>query len=113
MSLVEDLLANSARDTDLLKKNDARGDDFSKPRTVDFLFLTANRELADLVRDFVEDNQYGDAKVELVGEEFRILVQVFMPTTQQVLCSVSGLMACLAELYGVHYDGWGCVLQAD
>lgn len=59
----------------------------------------------------MNDNQYGDASVETVDDQFRILVQIFMPTTQQLLCSVSGFMACIAELYDLEYDGWGCVLQ--
>jgi hypothetical protein len=26
---------------------------------------------------------------------------------------VSGFFACLAQLFGVEYDGWGCVAQAQ
>lgn len=106
--LVDSLLQNARLDTDLLLKNDARGDDFSKVRTVDFLLTTPEAAKAQLVSDFMIDNQYGNASVEEVDSRYRIVVQVDMPTTQNVLCSVSGLMVCIAALFGVKYDGWGC-----
>jgi hypothetical protein len=111
MSVVDALLKNAAADTDLLRKNDARGDDFAKPRTVDFVFVSNDPDQAAIVRDFINDNQYGDASLQSVGEHSRILVRVMMPTTQHVLCSVSGLVTCIAQLFDVEYDGWGCELQ--
>jgi hypothetical protein len=110
-ALVDKLLDNARQDTDLLTKNDALGDDFSVPRPVDFLLVAMDGKKADLVASFVNDNRYGDARVEPIGGQFRILIVVEMPTTQNVLCSVSGLMACIAGLFGVEYDGWGCVIQ--
>ena len=73
--------------------------------------IAAEEAKAGLVRDFINGNRYGDATSEEVAGEFRVLVRIHMPTTQHVLCSVSGLMACVAYLFGVRYDGWGCVLQ--
>jgi hypothetical protein len=111
MSLVETLLDVAHQDTQLLVKNDALGDDFALPRAVDFLLVAKDRTKAELVASFVNDNRYGVARVDQVGDQFRILTVVNMPTTQDVLCSVSGLMACLGALFNVHYDGWGCVIQ--
>jgi hypothetical protein len=111
MSVVDALLKNAAEDTDLLRKNDARGDDFAKPRVVDFIFVSHDSDRAAVVRDFINDNQYGDASLESGGDHFRVLVRVMMPTTQHVLCSVSALMTCIAQLFDVEYDGWGCELQ--
>lgn len=111
MSVLEKLLETARADTDLLLQNDAKGDDFSRTRIVDFLLVSDDADRANMVRDFVNDNRYGDATVETVDGRHRVLVQIHMPTTQHVLCSVSGLMACLAALYGLEYDGWGCVLQ--
>lgn len=110
-SVVDTLLETARADTELLQKNDGLGDDFSVPRQVDFLLLAKDRARAELVASFIEDNRYGVARVEQAGDEFRILVFVTMPTTQNVLCSVSGLMACVAALFEVNYDGWGCVIQ--
>ncbi len=111
MSVVDKLLETAQLDTDLLVRNDAKGDTFSRPRVVDFLLVADDPDRAQLVRDFITDNQYGDASVETVDGQHRILVKIEMPTTQHVLCSVSGLMACLAALYDLEYDGWGCVIQ--
>jgi hypothetical protein len=111
MAVTDRLLDNARRDADLLAKNRARGDDSTKPRTVDFLLIAEDAAKASLIRDFIIDCRFGDATLETVEGQFRILVRVHMPTTQPVLGSVSGLMECLAALFGVHYDGWGSVLQ--
>jgi hypothetical protein len=111
MALTDKLLRNAYEDTELLKKNDALGDDFSIARDVDFVIKTPDRRKAEVIRSFAEDNQYGVARVEEADREFRILVVVHMPIQQHVLCSVSALMVCMAALFGAEYDGWGCVIQ--
>lgn len=111
MHLVDQLLDNSRSDTDLLLKNDALGDDFAITRDVDFLLIAPDEAKANLVRDFVNDNQYGAATVQTNGDGFGILVVVHMAPQQHVLSSVSALMACISNLFNIEYDGWGCVLQ--
>ena len=111
MSITQTLLDTAHADTELLVKNDSLGDDFTVPRDVDFLFRTDSEETADTVCSFVNDCRYGVARVERSDGEFRVLVVVHMPTTQNVACSVSGLMACIGQLFGVAYDGWGCSLK--
>jgi regulator of ribonuclease activity B len=111
MPLVDTLLETARQDTDLLIKNDGLGDNVSVPRPVDFLLVAREVKKAELVASFINDNRYGIAKVEQSGEEFRVLVVVEMPTTQNVLCAVSALMACIAELFSIEYDGWGCAIQ--
>jgi hypothetical protein len=111
MSLVETLLETARADTDLLVKNDRLGDDFAVPRDVDFILRTPDREKAETVASFVDDNRYGTPHVEAADGGYRVRVVVRMPTTQPVLCSVSALMACLASLFDLEYDGWGCVIQ--
>jgi hypothetical protein len=113
VAIVDLLLETAREDTDLLLKNDARGDHFSRPRDVDFLLRAPSKEKAELVASFVEDNRYGIPKVQEDEGEFSVLVTVHMPTEQHVLCSISGLMACISTLFGLEYDGWGCVLQTD
>ena len=111
MSTIQNLMHNAMADVDLLSKNDARGDVFVMPRVVDFLLIAPDRAKAELVCGFVNDFAFGAASVESESGDHRVLVQIEMPTTQHVLHSVSGFMQCLADLYGLHYDGWGCVLQ--
>ena len=96
-----------------MRSNDRKGDRFSTARPVDFLLLARDREKAKLVASFIDDCRYGQVHVEQAGSEFRVRVVIEMPATQNVLCAVSGLMACVAELFDVVYDGWGCVLQTN
>ncbi|GAB2180867.1 hypothetical protein DLREEDagrD3_10900 [Denitratisoma sp. agr-D3] len=111
MPIIDTLLTAAYEDTQLLIKNDALGDDFSVPRDVDFVLRTKEKEKAETISLFVQDNQYGVPRIEEVEGDFRIVVTIHMPITQQVLCSVSGLMGCLSEIFGAEYDGWGCVIQ--
>jgi hypothetical protein len=113
MTLVDTLLTTAFQDTRLLVKNDELGDNFSVPRNVDFVLLSSDSARAETVCSFINDNRYGSAIVEPTGSESRIVVTVNMPTTQGLLCSVSALMACLAELFSVEYDGWGTVIQRE
>lgn len=111
MPTIDSLLSTAFQDTELLKQLDKDGDDFSIARDVDFVLKAAEQEKTELVASFVTDNQYGVASVEEADEGYRLIVTVHMPITQHVLCSVSALMVCLAQLFSVEYDGWGCVVQ--
>jgi hypothetical protein len=118
MTLVEKLLENSESDRDLLQKNVAAGDVPSIPRDAEFVLYAKDKERAELVCSFIHDNSYGRAIYQHVAEnqagaQHRIIVAVFMPTTEHALCAVSGLMVCLAKLYDLDYDGWGCSLQEE
>jgi len=113
MSLVDTLLTTAYEDTQLLIKNDGLGDIFSTPRDVDFILNCPSREKAETVSSFVSDNQYGVPTIEGDDSSLRLCITVFMPITQQVLCSVSGFMACLAKLFSLEYDGWGSQIQPD
>jgi hypothetical protein len=111
-SIFDVLLERAKADTDLLLKNDALGDSLAVPRAVDFLFRAPTAEKAEIVSGFINDNRYGVATATSLGEEHTVAVIVHMPITQHVLCSVSGLMACIAKIFGVDYDGWGSEIQA-
>ena len=113
MSTIQHLMDNAMADVDLLTKNDARGDVFACPRVVDFYLYAPDQEKADLVAGFVNDFGFGAATVDSQTCNHRILIQIEMPTTQHVLQSVSGFMQCLADIYELEYDGWGCVLQME
>ena len=112
-NVVEALLSSAYQDSLLLVGNDEKGDVFSVPRDVDFLLYAKDKSKAELVRDFINDNCYGEATYSETDGNHRISVVIHMPTTQNVLNSVSGLMTCIAVLYDLEYDGWGCVLQTN
>jgi hypothetical protein len=111
MKTIEKLIENAMADVELLAKNNLHGDVFTVPRMVDFLLIATNKEKADLVCGFINDYAYGAASTNSESGDHRILVQINMPITQHVLHAVSGFMQCIAELYGLEYDGWGCTLQ--
>src|SRR5262245_6853123 len=110
-SIVELLLETSKSDTDLLLQNDSLGDVLSIPREVDFLLRAPDEKKAQLVADFINDNCYGTAAAisDETGCSIRILIE--MPITQNVVCCVSGLMACISKVFDLEYDGWGSVIK--
>jgi hypothetical protein len=111
MHIAESLLLNSAADRDLLQKNAARGDDATIPREVVLLLCASTQEKAELVASFITDNSFGVASVQYSEgaepeEEWGILVRVVTPTTEHVICCISGLMECIANLFKIKFDGW-------
>lgn len=109
--VVEALLENAYQDTQLLIGNDQKGDNFSVSREVDFVLYAKDRDKGELVANFINDNRYGKAVYSENDGNHRITVTIDMPTTQNLVCSVSGLMTCIAALYDLEYDGWGCTIQ--
>ena len=112
MPIIDDLLRNAYEDTQLLLKNDQLGDVLSVPRDVDFLLRAPSEEKARTVCSFIQDNQYGSASVQEQEGEFSVLVIIHMPITQNVVCSISALMCCIAAIFGMKYDGWGSVIKS-
>jgi hypothetical protein len=112
MSAVEELMQTAVADTDLLRLLDSQGDRFAVPRDVEFLMRAPSVEKAELVASFVNDHSYGKATVQ-AGENPAVLVVICMPIEQDIIMSVSGFMVCLSRIFGLEYDGWGCVAQAE
>ncbi len=111
--LVELLLDNSEEDLKVLELNEREGDNPSIPREVDFIFYAPDQELAELVKSFINDNSYGKAQYINDDDRHLIKVIVFMPLTKNLICSVSGLMACVAKIFNIEYDGWSSDLQRN
>ncbi len=116
MKLVENLLLAAELDIDLLRKNRDLGDDPEIPRDIDFILYAKDEARAQLICDFVSDNRYGKPsyeKIELADGsiKWRLLIVIMAPPTDHVLCTLSAFMACLAKLYDLEYDGWGCVIK--
>jgi uncharacterized Rossmann fold enzyme len=111
MSIIDLLLDTAQEDNKLLMKYDELGDNFSKSRDVDFTFNTSDLVQAEVVKDFVNDNNYGTASLKEVDGRYRITVIINMPVTQNVISSISALMACISKVFKVDYDGWGSVIS--
>ena len=112
MPIVDDLLRNAYEDTQLLLKIDQCGDVLSVPRYVEFLLPAPDEEKANTVCSFIKDNEYGAATVQEDDGKFSVSVVIHMPITQNLICSVSALMTCLAAIFGMEYDGWGSVIKS-
>jgi hypothetical protein len=110
MSVIETLLETAYLDTQLLSINASLGDDFSVSREVDFTFRSHEKEKVETLESLIQDNQYGLSRIEAGDYDFRVIVTISMPITQQLICSVSALMACLSQIFEVEYDGWECPL---
>jgi Regulator of ribonuclease activity B len=111
MSIVENLMSGAQADIDVLRSMDKHGDDFSIARDVDFVFRAPAKEKAHTVIGFINDHQYGQARLEQAENEHRVLVTINMPIQQHAILSVSGFMSCVGALFGVDYDGWGCPVK--
>lgn len=111
MSLIKKLMDGAAADVDVLHSLNKQGDDFSKFRHVDFLLRSPSKDKAELVASFVNDFRYGDASAMERDGAWAVQVVIHMPVQQGIITSVAGFMTCLAELYGLEFDGWGCIAQ--
>ena len=111
MSFLEELMNAAASDVDVLRSLASRGDDFSRPRDVDFLILAPSKEKAEVICGFINDYHYGNATTQESGDGHQVLVIVNMPVTQSVISCVAGFMSCAAQLFGGSLDGWGCTVQ--
>lgn len=111
MSVLNTLMETSVADVEHLRTMDANGDNFAIARDVDFSLIASSAENASLVAGFVNDYQYGRASVQQAGDRFSVLIVIHMPVLQHNIMAVSGFMTCLSALFGLDYDGWGCVVQ--
>ncbi len=114
MSVIDKLMESAKADIGVLTALDSQGDDFNLHRNVDFLINTPGEDQASHICGFINDYNFGSAKIQVSeGGEFSVLVQVNMPVNQHVITSVSGLMVCVAALFGGEFDGWGCSAQVQ
>ena len=111
MSVISKLMEATEADTDVLRRLNADGDDFSKFREVDFTFICQSKDKADTVAGFLDDFQYGKSSVIVEEDQYMVQLLIDMPVTQNILLCISGFMTCIAELYNVEIDGWGCIAQ--
>jgi hypothetical protein len=111
MSIISKLMDATEADTDVLHRLDENGDNFEKIREVDFTFKCVDKQKAETLAGFLDDYQYGKTNVLFEDEDYFVQVLINMPVTQNIILCISGFMTCIAELYNVEFDGWGCVAQ--
>jgi len=111
MSVVDTLMETAKADTDLLRTLDSQGDNFAAARDVDFLLRAPSKDKAEIASGFINDYQFGTATLQEQDGQYSVLVVINMAIQQQAILSVSGFMGCVCALFGLEYDGWGCVAQ--
>ncbi len=111
MSVVDMLMEAAKADTDVLRSLNSQGDDFASPRDVDFLLRAPSKEKAEIASGFINDFQFGTATLQEADGQYSVRVIIHMAMQQHVVLSVSGFMGCICALFGLEYDGWGCVAQ--
>jgi hypothetical protein len=110
--IIDCLLNNAYQDTQVLLVNEKEGDQFGVARYVEFVFRTPDKSKAETVASFIGDNRYADSTVIVQdGEHSELRVNVHMPLRQPILCSVSALMACVAQIFDIEYDGWNSEIK--
>jgi hypothetical protein len=110
--IVDCLLDNAYQDTQVWLVNEREGDQFTVARDVEFIFRTCDKAKAETVSSLIADNRYADSTAIIQdGEHSELRVIVQMPLPQPVLCSVSALMVCLSEIFGIEYDGWSADIK--
>lgn len=114
MHIVEQLLDTAYQDSELLIRIESQGDNPHIIREVDFALMAPNKKAAETVCSFINDNRYGEARVEDTGdEETRIVVIVNIPLYQNIVSSMSANFVSLSHLFSVDYIGWGCCVQTE
>ena len=80
------------------------------------LLAARDEEQAKTAGSFFIDNHYGTPTLQQVndpkfGKFYRLTVVVRAPATEHVVCSISGLMACIGAIFAIEYVGWGSLVQ--
>lgn len=114
------LRERAERDQQLLDRNQRIRDDLTKPRLVQFELVADTEAGAVELSEFFNRSGYGDAIASDSPDQsvmdhnpgqWRVILRTRMPLSADHLVRTSGLMALLAGQLGLHYDGWGCLLQ--
>ena len=111
MPLIQKLMDATQLDTDVLRRLDSNGDNFTVHREVDFYFKCKTQKKAKELAEFLDDFQYGNAKAITEEDEPYVQLLINMPVTQNVILCVSGFMICIAEQFEAEINGWGCIAQ--
>ena len=110
MSIVDKLLNSAYQDSELLKQRNEMGDVFSAFHDVDFCIEAPDKEKAEIVCSFINDNRYGIAHVEEADDHFRVITVTNTPVTQEIISSLSANMTSVAAIFSCEFSGWGSTI---
>lgn len=112
MPIVERLMRAAQADTGLLRLLDSQGDRFSLAREVGSVFVARAREGGHGVR-FPQRLPVRAGERRGRSRPARREAVLDMPIEQHLALAVSGFMVCVAERFGVAYDGWSGAPQTS
>lgn len=112
MTMLEELMIQVPADIDVLVNLDTQGDHFNVPRDVEFILYASSEQTGESAVGFINDYRFGNATLGCLKDgKQEIIITIHTPVTQDVILCLSGYMACLAKLFDLEYNGWGCVAQ--
>jgi hypothetical protein len=112
MHIIDHLLWAAERDAEVFALLQAHRDDPSISRAIDFCLSAPDSNKAETVCSFINDNQYGKARVSLDGEKPQIIVVVHMPIVHEAIRALSATMVSISHIFSVDYVGWGCCAES-
>ncbi len=96
---------------DVLRRMEARGDDLSQPRNVDFTVVFADEESAKKFADHFKELGYA-VSTEFSGVKpdlpWDVCVVKNMTPSHRAIGEFEDLLQDVADTLGGHNDGWGC-----
>src|SRR5215831_11264707 len=99
---------------DALRRMEAKGDDFTRPRDIDFIVVFADASSAE---QFAEHFRALGHKVSVEHTApdrdfpWDVLVVQHMFPSYDGICDFEALLQSVADDWGGHNDGWGCFSQ--
>src|SRR5215831_17730817 len=100
---------------DALRRIEAQGDDLTKPRNIDFTvaFADANsaEQFAQHFRTLGHKVSVEVAEVQDFPQEV-VVVEHMVPSYDEIT-SFENLLQSVADDWGGHNDGWGCLSEAS
>jgi len=113
MHIIDKLLNSAYQDSELLKQRNEMGDVFNAFRDVDFCIDAPDQEKADIVCSFINDNRYGEARVEEADDNYRVITVTNTPVSQPIISALSANMVSIADIFGCEFNGWGAVIVSE
>jgi regulator of RNase E activity RraB len=100
---------------DVLRRMEARGDDLTKPRNIDFAVVFADANSAEQFAEHFRASGY-EVSVEEDTEDNRdfpwdVVVVQHMAPSYEAITNFEDLLQSVADRWGGHNDGWGCFSQ--
>ena len=101
---------------DALRRMEAQGDDLSRPRNIDFTVVFCVKYSAD---EFPKLGRSRGTKVSVEANESdrdfpwdTVVVQHMLPSHDEI-SNFEKLLQSVADTWGGHNDGWGCLSQSS